>query len=90
MKIRNRFAGAVLAASLLVGGAVFAAAPAQASSSQLWTTRTWSGEANCWDRVNTKYIDLLRRGSKVLMVNCQPISAAGGGGWQGLILYTPR
>lgn len=93
MKIRNRLAGAALAASLVMGGAVLAATPAQAaysSSSQLWTTRTWYGESDCWNRVNAKVIDLMRRGAKIQTVNCQGISAAGGGGWQGLILYAPK
>lgn len=87
MSFKKSLTATVLALGLATGAGLSAAASANAST--MWQTRQSTSSA-CWNAVNAKVVDLLRRGNKVEMTNCSGVSAAGGGGYMGIILYSPR
>ncbi|AJT41164.1 hypothetical protein [Psychromicrobium lacuslunae] len=84
MNIKKSLTATVLAIGLAAGAGLSAAATAEAST--LWQTKQ-STSAACWEAVNTKVVDLMRRGNKIESTNCSGLS---GGGYWGIILYSPK
>ncbi|MET4901463.1 hypothetical protein PV760_12375 [Paenarthrobacter sp. CC6] len=87
MNFKKSLTATVVALGLATGAGLSAAASANASS--MWQTRQSTSSA-CWSSVNAKVVDLLRRGNKVEMTNCSGVSAAAGGGYMGIILYSRK
>lgn len=87
MSFKKSFTATIVALGLATGAGLSAAASANASV--MWQTRQSTSSA-CWNAVNTKVVDLMRRGNKIEMTNCSGVSPASGGGYMGIILYSPR